>query len=72
VNGFRYLRWRQAMKRELWVLDRHWYAMLGGMWAMNRVESQGLPHLQKVAELVEHVKQQVRETAKKVIGVPNE
>lgn len=30
-EGTRYFRWRGAIVRPIWQLDRHWYVMLGQM-----------------------------------------
>jgi len=29
MNEYRYFRWRTAIRSPVWVLDQHWYVMLG-------------------------------------------
>jgi hypothetical protein len=30
----RYYRWRTAITRPIWILDRHWYGLVGWLYVM--------------------------------------
>lgn len=60
----RYFRWRDAMKMPVWVVDRHWYVMLGGLWAMDKAAQ-----IERVQRMIAN---DVRSVAEQFIGVPNE
>lgn len=32
ADGQRYFRWRDAIRRPIWCIDRHWYALLGRLY----------------------------------------
>jgi hypothetical protein len=31
----RYFRWRTGITRPIWILDRHWYGLLGWLYTRN-------------------------------------
>ena len=38
MNNMRYFRWRTAIKKPIWVLDQHWYMMLGRLYMLDHPE----------------------------------
>lgn len=41
-EGFRYFRWRQTFKRPIWVVDRHWYTLVGWLYVTADVGTAGV------------------------------